>query len=90
MQLVRRKGTAAHGAPGEVSGLSLCRLNKRQQRADLIAVFKNMVGCYRKDRARLFVEAHSKKLRGNGNKLQQRKFYLDIKNRGPEMEILKI
>lgn len=49
-----------------------------------------MVGCYRKDRARLFVEVHSEKLRGNGNKLQQMKFYLDIKNRGPEMEILKI
>lgn len=59
------------------------------------------MGCYREDRAKLFVEAHSEKVRGNEHKLQQRKFSLGIKkksfkarvskhwNRGLEVEILK-
>jgi len=61
-----------------------------------------VVACYREDKTRLFVEVHSEKVRGNGCKLQQRKFCLDIKKkffkarvskhwtRGPEIEILKI
>lgn len=38
----------------------LLSFNKKWWRGDVIAVFKNVVDCYREGRARLFVEAQQK------------------------------
>lgn len=46
---------------------------KRRQRGDLTAVFLHLKRCYREDRARLLVEVHGKRAKGNGHNLPQGK-----------------
>lgn len=59
--------------------MGLFRPEKRRPWEDLIVAFQYLKGAYRKDGEGLFIRAYSDRTRGNGFKLAEDRFRLDIK-----------
>ena len=66
--------------------LGLFSLEKRKLRADLIVAFQYLKGAYRKDGEGPFPRECSDKTKGNGFKLKEGRFRLDIRKGGETME----
>jgi len=58
--------------------LRLFSLEKRRLQGDLTEAFWYLKGAYRKDGAKLFIRACCDRTRGNGFKLKESRFRLDI------------
>ncbi|PKU43858.1 hypothetical protein llap_5830 [Limosa lapponica baueri] len=61
--------------------LGLFSLEKRRLWGDPVATFQYLEGAYRRDGEELFVRDCSNKMRGNGFKLKEGRFRLDIRKK---------
>ena len=64
-------------------------MEKRRLWGDHIAAFQYLKGAYRKDGEGLFTKVCSERTRGNGSKLKEGKFRLDIRRKFFTMRVVK-
>jgi len=77
------------GADRELRELSLFSSEKRRPRGDLTAAFQYLKGACRKDRENIFSKGCCDRRRGNGFKLGEGRFRLDIRKKLFTMRVAK-
>ena len=66
---------------GRLRELGMFSLEKRKLRGNLTAAFQYLKGAYRKDGEQLFTQADNDRKRGNGFKLKDGRFRLEVRRK---------
>ena len=69
--------------------LGVLSLERRRLQGDRAEAFWYVKGAYKKDRERLFTRAHCDRTRGNGFKLNEGRFRLDIRKKCFMMRVVR-
>ena len=64
-------------------------LEKRRLLGDLIAAFQSLQGAYKQEGSKLFERVDNSRTRGNGFKLKEQRFKLDVRGKFFTMRVVR-